>query len=309
MRVLVTGGAGFQGSHLVERLLGDDHEITILNTFSESAERNIDPFARRIAAVWGSVTDREIVEKTVRGQDAVIHLAARISVDESIHDPSSYLSVNVMGTYNVLEALRRSRARLIYSSSCEVYGDSAGAAADERSELRPHSPYAASKAAADRLCFAYRKTYDVQTTIVRPSNIYGPRQRGGKGGAVIPIFVERALAGNALVVFGTGLQRREYMHVDDVVAGYALVLERDDVGGEVINLGTGETPSIKEIAAFIATELGVEVEDGPPRPGEVSGFTLDTAKATKLGFAPRVPFWEGLTRYIEWARTSATPPA
>ena len=305
MRILVTGGAGFQGSHVAEQCLRAGHRVTVLNTFSEEAEGNINSFAKDVSVVWGSVTDQEIVTKSVRDHDAVIHLAARINVDESIQSPYDFLFVNVTGTYNVLEAVKKYGSRLIYASSCEVYGSSATVSpADETADLRPHSPYAASKVAADRLCFAYWKTYGVHVTIVRPCNIYGPRQKGGQGGAVIPIFVERALGHSPLVVYGSGEQRREYMYVDDLVAIYMLALGRDDLDGEVINAGTGESPSIKEIADFISKRLDTTFEHGPARSGEVMGFSLDSSKARELGFSPQLTFWEGLERYINWKQGS-----
>ena len=304
MRILVTGGAGFQGSHVAEQCLRAGHQVTILNTFSEEAEGNIKSFAKDVSVVWGSVTDQEIVVKSVRDHDAVIHLAARINVDESIRAPYDFLLVNVTGTYNVLEAVKKYGSRLIYASSCEVYGGSATMTpVDETGDLRPHSPYAASKAAADRLCFAYWKTYRVNVTIVRPCNIYGPRQKGGQGGAVIPIFVERAMEHQPLVVYGTGEQRREYMYVDDLVATYMLALARNDLEGEVINAGTGESPSIQEIAGFIAERLETTIEHGSGRSGEVMGFSLDSSKARELGFSPRLTFWEGLERYIAWKQS------
>ncbi len=302
MRILITGGAGFQGSHLTGLCLNEGHRVTILNTFSENAAHNIDHLAKEIAIVWGSVTDPEIVEKTVRDQDLVVHMAARINVDESIEAPASFLAANVMGTYNVLEAVRQQECRLVYSSTCEVYGAHHGAIT-ETSDLRPHSPYAASKAAADRLCFAYCQTYGVDAVIVRPSNVYGPRQKRGKGGAVIPIFVERALEHRPLTVFGTGEQRREYLHIEDLVRGYKLVIGRTDLAGEVVNFGTADAPAIKEIAEFISQQLDTSVEFLPARLGEVQEFNLDSSKATQLGFVPQVPFWEGLDSYIRWRKS------
>ena len=179
MRILITGGAGFQGSHLAERCLNAGHQVAILNTFSEEAVGNISQLDKEVTVVWGSITDSEIVEKTVRGQELVVHMAARINVDESIEAPATFLAANVMGTYNVLEAVRRQECRLVYSSTCEVYGAHDGAVT-ETSDLRPNSPYAASKAAADRLCFAYAQTYGVDVVILRPCNVYGARQKGGK---------------------------------------------------------------------------------------------------------------------------------
>ena len=304
MRTLVTGGAGFQGSHIVEQCLLDGHEVTILNTFSEEAKRVTALFSGDVSVVWGSVTDPEIVKKTLRGQDMVIHLAARINVDESIGAPSSFLYTNLTGTYNVLEGVREQACRLIYASTCEVYGSVGPTPAGEESALRPHSPYAASKAAADLLCSAYRKTYGIDVTILRPCNIFGPRQKSGSGGAVIPIFVHRALAGKPLVVYGTGEQRREYMYVDDLVAAYKLVLDRTDLQDEVINVATGESPSIREIAEYIGERLSAPVEYGHGRPGEVMGFELDSGKAARLGFSPKVSFWNGLRKYMSWAEAT-----
>ena len=303
MRILITGGAGFQGSHLVERCLNAGHQVTILNTYSEEAIRNTGQRDKDVSVVWGSITDSEIVEKTVRGQELVVHMAARINVDESIEAPGTFLAANVMGTYNVLEAVRRQECRLVYSSTCEVYGAHHGAVT-ETSDLRPNSPYAASKAAADRLCFAYNQTYGVDVVIVRPSNVYGVRQKSGKGGAVIPIFVEKALGHIPLTVFGTGEQRRQYIHVEDLVRGYELVIGRTDLQGEVINFGTADTPSIKEIAEFISQQLDTSVEYVPARLGEVPGFKLDSSKAAQMGFSPNVSFWDGLGSYIEWRKST-----
>lgn len=298
MRILITGGAGFQGSHLAERWLKAGHEVTLLNTISEDAESNIASFGDRVSVVWGSVTDPEIVEKTVRDHDVVVHMAARINVDESLTDPRSFLDVNIGGTLNVLEAVRKSAARLIHASTCEVYGYGQQSPLSEQAELNPYSPYAASKAGADRMCFAFHRSFGVDVTILRPSNVYGPRQKAGAGGAVIPIFASLAASGKPLKVFGTGEQRREYIHVSDLVTAYDLVLNRSDLAGATVNIGSGETPSIKEIASFIAERSGVSILNEPPRPGEVPGFSLDSSFVTGLGYRPAVGFWDGLERYL-----------
>ncbi len=300
MRVLIIGGAGFQGSHLAERLLRGGHDVTVLNTVSDDAERNVAPLKDDTSIVWGSITDAEIVDKTVRNQDVVVHMAARVNVDQSVKSPVEHLTVNVIGTCNVLEAARKAGTRVIFTSTGMVYGSSNSSPLTERSELRPHSPYAASKAAADRLCYAYCKNYGMNVTIVRPCNVYGERQKAGRGGAVIPIFASLAGQGKPITVFGTGEQRREYIHVSDVVAAYDLILQREDLTGEVINVGTAETVSIKEIAEFVSARAGVEVQYQPARPGEVSGYILDSSFARQLGFAPKVKFFDGLARYLEW---------
>jgi dTDP-glucose 4,6-dehydratase len=302
MRILITGGGGFQGSHLAQLWVKAGHDITILSTYSEESVRNLDSILGDVRVVWGSVTDSEIVDKTIRNQEVIVHLAARINVDESIADPVDFIHVNVSGTYNILQAVRRTGGRLIFSSSCEVYGASRNDPHSEAHALNPHSPYAASKAGADRMCYAYYKTYDVDVTIVRPCNIYGERQKSGLGGAVIPKLTERAMTGNPVVVFGDGLQQREYMNVDDLVAAYDLLLDRPDLKGETINFGSGEVIAINDIAERIAAEFGVQIEYLPGRPGEVAGFDLDSTKAKELGFVPKIKFWDGLLRYVAWRK-------
>ena len=306
MRILVTGGAGFQGSHLVEKWVEVGHQVTVLNTFSDRAMRNLSFISDRVVIVWGSVTDREIVEKTVRGHDVVAHLAAHINVDESLRNPRMYTDVNLGGTLNVLEAVKDTGARLIYASSCEVYGHAEQSPVAESAELRPHSPYAASKAAADRTCFAYYQSFGLDVVIVRPCNVFGERQKSGRGGAVIPIFASLAAEGRPLTVFGDGSQRREYIHISDLTNAYDLILRSEDLSGTTINVGTGETPSVKEIAEFIGDETGVSIDYGPARPGEVSRFELDSTFVRNLGFSHQTMFWDGLSRFLTHTRSSTT---
>ncbi len=300
MRILVTGGGGFQGSHLVQRWVDAGHNVTVLNNRSEISMANLSVITGEVARVWGNVTDKKTVEDAVRHQDVVVHLAARINVDETNETPGIVMEVNVMGTYNVLEAVREGGQRLIYSSSCEVYGGGQETPIQETAVLRPHSVYAASKTAADRLCHAYWKSYDVDVCILRLSNVYGQRQKGGPGGAVIPRFVDRASLGEPLQVYGSGKQRREFMYIDDLVSAYDLVLNNDGLAGEVINVGSGEVRSILGIAQQIGDHFSVPVEFGTGRPGEIDRIELDSSKAARLGFSPRVSFEEGLARYLEW---------
>lgn len=304
MKIVVTGGAGFQGSHFVEHLLKEGHKITVLNTLSESALKNISPFKNKITAVWGSVTDKELVEKTAREHDLIIHLAARIHVDESIEEPLAYLQTNVVGTYNILEAMRRPenrQTRLIYWSTCEVYGEpGASKKLSEQSPLNPQSPYAASKAAADRLCYAYFRTYGVRTTIVRFFNIFGERQKAGARGALIPTLVERAIKRQPLLVSGSGKQTRDYTYIDDVVKSLDTLVNDRRLDGQVINFASGKNTSIIKIANYVAKKLQAKVARGPGRPGEVMAFPANIAKAQKLGFKPKISIWEGIDRYITW---------
>jgi len=304
MKVLITGGLGFQGAHLTKRFLDKGYEVTVLNTLSDQSERHLNFFERKPRIIWGSVTDKELVRKSVREHDVIFHLAARINVDESLRDPLAFFEANINGTVNVLEAVRENSNRLIYASTCEVYGVLPDKPClDEESALRPHSPYAASKAAADRICFAYYKSFGTNVTVVRPFNIYGEGQKEGQFGALIPILVKKALSGENLQIFGSGMQTRDYMNISDLVDAYDLVLNTTNTAGEVYNFGTGIETSVKDIAEYIAKKIGVSVEYTHSRPGEVSRFCSDINKARKLGFEPKVSIWEGIDRYIKWRQS------
>lgn len=315
MRVLVTGGAGFQGSHLCEALLARGHRVTVLNTFSLTGKQNLLKVSANGQAdvVFGSVTDAELVSKTARDHSVIFHLAANVNVDQSLSDPMSFVSTNVIGSQNVLEAARQYGARVILASTCEVYGDghrmSPGALLDETAELKPNSPYAASKAAADRLAYAYFRSYGMDITIVRPFNIFGERQKSGAYGALIPILVRRALKGEDLVVFGDGCATRDYLHVSDLVQAYELVLDTPELAGSAINFASGTNTRVRDIADYIANKLGTKVVNGPARPGEVTRFPASVERAHSIGFAPKVKIWEGIDRYINWARRHSTESA
>jgi dTDP-glucose 4,6-dehydratase len=308
VRILVTGGAGFQGSHLCEVLLAIGHQVTILNTLSVAAKHNMRHFAANELAdiVFGSVTDAELVSKTAREHDVIFHLAANINVDKSLQDPRSFLETNVLGTYHVLEAAREHGSRVIFASTCEVYGDghslAPDALLDETAELRPNSPYAASKAAADRLCYSYYRSHGLDVTMVRPFNIFGERQKSGAFGALIPILVRRAIAGHDLTVFGDGSATRDYLHVSDVVEAYRLVLQSPNLTGRAINFASGTNTSVRDIAEYIAAKFSARVVQGPARPGEVTRFPASIAAAKSIGFAPKIGIWAGIDRYIEWVK-------
>lgn len=306
MKILITGGAGFQGSHLAELMLSKGHSVTILNTFSEEKLYNISGFQDKVHVVFGSITDPVLVEKTVRGHDVVFHLAANVNVDQSLKDPKSFLDVNIMGTFNILEQVRALGIRMIYASTCEVYGDGhslvEGELLTESAELKPKSPYAASKAGADRLCYSYHTSFDVNVTIVRPFNIFGERQKSGTFGALIPILVRKAMIGEKLTVFGDGLASRDYLHVSDLVRAYELVMETKGLEGKTVNFASGKNTSTKDIAEYIGKKFGGEIKHGPARPGEVMRFPADISFAKSIGFEPKVDIWEGIDRYIEWAK-------
>lgn len=303
-KILITGGAGFQGRFLVKHLLNKGHQITVLNTFSDRTNQILKEFKNKITIVFGSITDKEVVYKTVRDHDCIFHFAARIHVDESIKDPLSSLNVNLFGTYNILESVTYFKSRLIYLSTCEVYGAPLNKLPiQENAELRPHSPYAASKAAADRLCFSYFTTYGTDVTIVRPFNVFGPFQKKGIDGAAIPIFVDLAMRGQPLSIYGDGNQKRDYMYIDDLVKAYDLVYSHPELRGQVINFGTGKETKIIDIAKYIAKKFHVKIVHKKARPGEVSHFRADITKAKKLGFRPIVDILSGIDKYIDWCKT------
>lgn len=307
MKILVTGGAGFQGSHVSEYLSKKGHQVTILNHRSGNSEQNASYLSRLKnppEIIWGSIVDQQLVKKLIKGKSLVIHMAAKVHVGESIADPNLYLRKNVSGTFTILEAIRniepKKRPRLIYWSTCEVYGEPVRGKLSENSEHRPKSPYAATKAAADRLCYGYHFTYNMPITIVRPFNIFGERQKAGKGGALIPVMVEQAVARKPLIISGTGRQTRDYMYISDLMSGLQIVIDHPELNGQAINFATGKNTSVLTIASYIARKFSVRVKFGPARPGEVMSFPADIRKARKLGFKPKLSIWEGIDRYINW---------
>ena len=308
MNILVTGGGGFQGSHLVESLIKKGHTVSVLTTYSENSKANLANVLNKINLIWGSVTDKEIVDKSVRGNDVVFHLAAHINVDESLKDPEVFVRANIFGMYNILEAVRKYGNRLILTSSCEVYGDGhdlkKGEKLSETSELKPNSPYAASKAGAERLAYSYYKSFGTDVTIIRPFNIYGERQKKGTFGALIPILVARAIRGEDIIVFGDGHAERDYNHVSDIIKAYHLVLNNKNLKGKTINFASGKNTSVTDIADYIAKKFKVKVVHGPARPGEVERFPADISFAKSLGYEPKVDIWKGIDAYIKWAKAN-----
>ena len=335
-RVLVTGGLGFQGYFISQALLARGDTVTALSTPSlrnrEAFRRIHDWMARtkipgpRLHVVMGSVADAEILEKTVPGHEAIVHMAAWTSVDVSLDRPWPSFEINAHGTLAVLDSCRRfgdPGLKVIVASSCEVYGptnnhpetcercgdaDSAKRyrAQDENWPLLPRSPYAASKIAADRYAHAYAVTYQMDVTILRPCNIYGPGQRAGAMGAVIPTFTGRALAGQPLIVTGGGQQFREFLHVDDLVRAYLAVLDAPaGEPGTAYNVGSGETRTVLELATIIAGRLSGgkgRIDQSEARVADVSGFLLDSSRFREaFGWAPKIPFTVGLSDYLDWA--------
>ena len=304
--VLLTGGAGFIGSHLVDALLADPEvAVTVLDRLSAGGSlSNLEDHTgdERLTFVRGDVKDRAVVDELVAGADRVVHAAAQSHVDRSIDDPAEFLATNVMGTQVVLDAVREHGVRMLMLSTDEVYGpgDPEGGLFDEDHAMRPRSPYAASKAAADLLCQAYATTYGAPVTVARGTNAYGPRQIE----RVVPTYALNALAGTPVPVYGDGSQRREFLHVEDWVRAAIVVMERGEPG-VVYNIGDGTELSNLELARRICALAGASpdlVTFVTDRPGHDFRYGMGSDRLRSLGWAPEVAFDDGLEATVEWYR-------
>lgn len=306
---MISGGAGFIGSHLAEEYVKKGHTVKVLDDFSSGNINNIRGLFnyRNFKLIRGDIRNKEVVEKAMDSVDVVFHLAAQVHVDKSIIDPRYVFEVNTFGTLNILDsALENDVELVIYASSSEVYGSAQYVPMDEKHPLNPASPYAASKAAADRLCFAYYNTYKLPVVIVRCFNTYGPRQSDTGYAAAIPKFIRRVMQGLPPVVYGDGKQTRDYMYVKDAVKAYNLVLNSyENPVGKTINFGTGREVSIKELTDKIISLFGRKRKIKPihvaSRPGEVKRLCADISLAKKeLGFEPEYDIVKGLKEFIKW---------
>ena len=304
--VLVTGGAGFIGSHLVDALLErPSAHVTVLDRLSTGGSRaNLERHVAdpRLRLVVGDVSDASVVRQLVAAADAVIHAAAESHVDRSIDEPAAFLRTNVLGTQVVLDACRDRDVRMLMLSTDEVYGpgEPGSGAFDEGDPLRPASPYAVSKAAADLLCSAYVRTYGARVTTVRGTNAFGPRQIE----RVIPTFAICALEGRPVPVYGDGRERREFLFVSDWVEAALTVLDAG-AAGTVYNIGGGHELENVELAGRICELAGVptsQIAFVPDRPGHDFRYGLRDDRLRALGWAPRVPFDDGLARTVAWYR-------
>jgi dTDP-glucose 4,6-dehydratase len=310
-RVLVTGGAGFISSGFVRHMLeATPHEVVSLDalTYAGSIENLADVLAHpRLSFVHGDIRDAGLVREVVGGVDVIVNAAAESHVEKSIAEGASeFVTTNVEGTQILLDAIRETPVeRFILISSSEVYGTAESAPMDESHPLNPRSPYAATKAGADRLAYAYHLTYGLPIVIVRPFNNYGPRQHPEK---VVPRFVTQALSDEPLTVHGDGHASRDWLYVDDDAEAIEAVIaaDLDAVAGEVINVATGVDISVSEIADLVLellskpSSLRVHV---PERPGQVDRHVGSTDKAERLlGWRARTPFVEGLERTVAWYR-------
>ena len=311
-RALVTGGAGFIGSHLAQRLVADGHAVRVVDNLSTGFRENVDAIGPGVEFLEGDLRDRATCDAAVRDVEVVFHVAALPSVPRSLRDPIASHESNVTATLNVIEAARQARVRrVVYSSSSSVYGDTSVLPKTEPVELLPRSPYAAAKLAGEHYVLAYARAGLVEGVALRYFNVFGPRQDpNGPYAAVIPLFMRSALTGATVPLYGDGSQTRDFTYIDNVVDANLLAVDGPAarVSGAVVNCGAGQRTSLLQLIAHIEEMTGrqVKVEQRPPREGDVrdSQAGLDRARAL-LGYTPRVSLPEGLRRTWAWMQTTA----
>lgn len=305
MRALVTGGGGFIGSNVARLLLHGGWEVVILDNFSTGFRENVARL-RPAAVLEADVRDAEAVGRAMRGVQVVFHLAASVGNARSIAHPIDDAEINVLGTLRVLEAVRAAGARLVvFSSSAGIFGELRHLPIREDHPVEPDSPYGATKLAAEKLCLAYAKLYDLDAICLRYFNVYGINQRYDAYGNVIPIFAHRLLHGMPLVVFGDGHQTRDFVNVRDVAQANLMASRTCGVSG-AFNIGSGTSITINALAELMCTVSGLrsQIEHGPLRRGDVHHSLADiTAARTVLHYEPTVPMDEGLAEYLDWARS------
>ena len=317
MHVLVTGGAGFIGSHVVDSLLANGDAVTVLDNFDPFYDRDIKE--RNIAAhrtnprwrlIEADLRDAEALERLLTGSfDAVVHLAAKGGVRPSIEAPLTYQDVNVRGTHNLLEAARRLRVpHVVFASSSSVYGVNPRVPwSEEDSVLQPISPYASTKVSGELLGHVYSHLYGFRFIVLRIFTAYGPRQRPD---LAIHKFANLIAAGRPVPLYGDGRTRRDYTYVGDIVAGIVAALRYDRSQYEVINLGNSATVTLLEMIRALEEALGrsATIDRQPEQPGDVPQTWANVAKARELlGYEARTPFTEGIRRFAEWFLQTTAP--
>lgn len=320
-RLLVTGGAGFIGSSFVRMAVKKGYEVVVLDklTYAGNLENLRDLLGTEaIEFVPGDICNPEQVRRTVRGCDAIVHMAAETHVDRSILEAGAFVQTDVYGTHVMLEAARKENVdRFLHVSTDEVYGESGARPSREDAPLMPKSPYAASKTGADRLVYAYVATYGFPAVITRCVNNYGPFQHPEKA---MPLFAICALVGHPLPVYGRGANRREWIHVEDHGAALLGLLAKKGAEGETFNIGTGERLSTVDVARAVLDALGKPrrlIEFVQDRPGHVLRHAVDSTKIRKaIGWRPRHSAKKGIpdtvawyARNVSWWRTTVLGPA
>ncbi|MEN8679096.1 MAG: GDP-mannose 4,6-dehydratase [Akkermansiaceae bacterium] len=309
MHYLVTGGAGFIGSHLVEALLADGYKVTIIDDFNHYYNPgikwlNVASFKDKVTIIEGDIRDAILVERTfAKGNfDTVIHLAARAGVRPSIQSPKLYFTTNIDGTFNLLDACRHHEVQdFIFASSSSVYGVNEKVPFAETDALtRTISPYAATKLAGEQICSNYAHLFGVRCMCLRFFTVYGPRQRPD---LAISKFTERILAGETIQQYGDGTTARDYTYVEDIVEGILAATDYHESSFEIFNLGGSATTTLSELIKMVEEACGMkaQIEVVGDQPGDVPRTFADVTKAHELlGYSPKTPIADGIKKYVEW---------
>jgi UDP-N-acetylglucosamine/UDP-N-acetyl-alpha-D-glucosaminouronate 4-epimerase len=307
---LVTGGAGFIGSHIAEALVRRHDKVRILDNLSTGHLSNLDPYRDQVEFVEGDLLDTETVERVVQDVDCIFHQAALASVPRSVKNPLATNAACVTGTLTLLDAARRAGVRrMMYAASSSAYGDQPYSSKRETDLPGPLSPYAVAKLAGEHYCRAFTATYKFETVAIRYFNVFGPRQDPNSPySAVIPKFISAILEGKQPTIFGDGLQSRDFTFVENVVHGNLLAADAQDVAGRVFNVACGGNITLLDLLNSLNKLLGTDVEPifEKPRPGDVRQSLADISLARKLlDYEPQVSLHEGLARSIEYYKQLA----
>jgi len=303
-KVLVTGGAGFIGRHLVDRLVREGHPVRIIDNLSsgklENIQQHID--TNKVEFIKGDIRDTALVKKSVDGVGFVVHLAAIISVPFSVENPDLTFDVNIQGTHNLLvAATEKNVEKFVFISSCAVYGDPESKPVTEKTKTSPISPYAESKLIAERYCLSYNQSNQLKTVVLRFFNVYGPRQSMNAYSGVITIFINKVKQKQPLIIYGDGSQTRDFVNVRDIVDAILVAMKNQKAEGEIFNIGSGKSTSINELAKTVL-ELGnvdLEIKYEKHRAGDIEHSLADITKAKKLlGYEPKVSLRDGLRELI-----------
>jgi len=304
MKYLVTGGAGFIGSNIAERLLELEHQVRILDDFSTGRPENLATFADRVEVIEGSICDPATVNRAVKGMDYVLHQAALPSVPRSVADPVTSNAVNVDGTLNILEACRQLGVRkFVMASSSSVYGESEELPKHEGMIPSPLSPYAVSKLTNEYYCRVFWQLYKLPTVCLRYFNVFGPRQDPkSEYAAVVPRFITRLQAKKAPIVYGDGEQSRDFTYVDNAVQANLLAVETDAMSGGVFNCACGSQYTLNQLLDRLRKIIGVNLKAqyDPPRQGDIRHSFAAIDKLRKFGYQPTVGFDDGLKKTVDF---------